>query len=160
MPIPPLTASLALQLACCKAADMRRADSCGGMSTVPERRDQDTDMVSKKRIKPKEFESPRSSQRSSQRDSGALSICVDCSKHESLKKFVRDHGAVGYRCGICHRADLITSRPDAFQSLSYLIRALIRFYYDEWSYNVIGAHLRGTQRPQRSYSTKLHLLLY
>src|ERR1700736_823107 len=88
-------------------------------------------MVSKKRKKPKDFESPGSSPT----DSGALSICVDCSKHESLRKFVRNHGTVGYRCGICHRADLIASRPDAFQSLSYLIRALIRFYYDEWSYN-------------------------
>ncbi len=78
-------------------------------------------------------------------DVAALSICVTCAKHPSLKRFVNDHGATGYECGICHRSDLVTSAPAKHEALSSLIRALIRFYYDEWTYN---GHWGGSQEPE------------
>ncbi len=97
-------------------------------------------MVLKRNQKTAEFDTPGSPQT----DRRSLSICVECSEHESLKRFVTNHGAVGYRCGICHRADLIASRPESYKSLSYLIRALVRFYYDEWAYN---GHWGGDHEP-------------
>jgi hypothetical protein len=75
----------------------------------------------------------------------ALSICIGCAKHSSLKRFVRDNGTPGHECGICHRSDLIASVPAKYEALSSLIRALIRFYYDEWTYN---GHWGGNQEPQ------------
>jgi hypothetical protein len=74
-----------------------------------------------------------------------LSICVTCAKHPSLKRFVKDHGATGYECGICHRSDLIASAPAKHEAPSSLVRALIRFYYDEWTYN---GHWGGNQEPE------------
>jgi hypothetical protein len=73
------------------------------------------------------------------------SICVECAKHPSLKKFVRKHGSIGYECGICHRRDLIASAPAKHEALSSLVRALVRFHYDEWSYN---PHWGGEDRPE------------
>ena len=63
------------------------------------------------------------------------SICVECAKHPSLKKFVLKHGAIGHECGTCHRRDLIASAPAKYEALSSLVRALVRFRYEEWSYN-------------------------
>lgn len=66
-------------------------------------------------------------------DSEPRSICVECAKHPSLKKFVLKHGAIGHECGICHRRDLIASAPAKYEALSSLVRALVRF--EEWNYN-------------------------
>jgi hypothetical protein len=74
-----------------------------------------------------------------------LSICAMCAKHPSLKRFVKDYGAQGYPCGICHRSDLIASAPAKYEALSSLIRALVRFYYDEWIYN---GHWGGDVEPE------------
>ena len=74
-----------------------------------------------------------------------LSICIECAKHPSLKKFVNEHGAKGYVCGICHRRDLIASDPAEHHALSSLVRALVRFHYDEWSYN---SHWGGEHGPE------------
>jgi RES domain-containing protein len=74
-----------------------------------------------------------------------LSICVRCAKHPSLKRFVEDGGAAGYECGICHRKDVIASAPAKYEALCSLVRALIRFYYDEWTYN---GHWGGNQEPE------------
>lgn len=73
------------------------------------------------------------------------SICIECAKHSVLKKFVRKHGATGHECGICHRRDLIVSAPAKHNALSSLVRALVRFHYDEWSYN---PHWGGEDRPE------------
>lgn len=73
------------------------------------------------------------------------SICIECAKHPSLKRFVKKHGAAGHECGICHRTDLIASAPAEYETLSSLIRALVRFYYDEWSYN---PHWGGNEEPE------------
>jgi hypothetical protein len=72
------------------------------------------------------------------------SICVKCAKHPSLKKFVQKHGSTGYECGICHRRDLIASAPAKYEALSSLVRALVRFHYDEWTYN---SHWGGDHEP-------------
>ena len=78
-------------------------------------------------------------------DMDPLSICATCAKHPSLKRFVKDYGAPGYQCGICLRSDLIASAPAKHEALSYLIRALVRFYYDEWIYN---GHWGGREEPE------------
>jgi hypothetical protein len=64
-------------------------------------------------------------------DIDPLSICATCAKHPSLKRFVKESGAPGYQCGICLRSDLIASAPAKHEALSYLIRALVRFYYND-----------------------------
>jgi hypothetical protein len=74
----------------------------------------------------------------------ARSICIECAKHRSLKQFVKKCGAVGYECGICRRRDLIASAPAEYDALSSLVRALVRFHYDEWSYN---RHWGGDEEP-------------
>lgn len=68
-------------------------------------------------------------------DMGVLSICSECAKHPTLKKFVLNHGATGNECGICHRKDQIASVPEHYGAFCSLIRALVRFVYDEWTYN-------------------------
>jgi RES domain-containing protein len=78
-------------------------------------------------------------------DMDALSICSECAKHPTLKKFVLDHGATGNECGICHRRDQIASAPAYHGELSSLIRALVRFSYDEWTYN---GHFGGDKEPE------------
>jgi RES domain-containing protein len=72
------------------------------------------------------------------------SICIECAKHSSLKGFVKKHGSTGYECGICHRSDLVASAPGVHEALSSLVRALVRFHYDEWIYN---GHWGGEQEP-------------
>ncbi len=74
-----------------------------------------------------------------------LSICSECAKHPALKKFVLSHGATGNECGICHRGDRIASAPAQHGALSSLIRALVRFFYDEWTYN---GHWGGDKEPE------------
>jgi hypothetical protein len=73
------------------------------------------------------------------------SICIECAKHPSLKGFVEKHGSTGYECGICHRSDLIASAPTEHEALSSLVRALVRFHYDEWTYN---GHWGGQREPE------------
>jgi hypothetical protein len=77
-------------------------------------------------------------------DTEPCSICVECAKHPSLKNFVRKHSSTGYECGICHRRNLIVSAPAKHEALSSLVRALVRFHYDEWSYN---PHWGGEDGP-------------
>ena len=66
-----------------------------------------------------------------------FSLCADCAIEPSLKHFVRTRAHEGARCGIC----LLTS-PEAIvcgiehrTALANLVRALIRFHYDEMDYN-------------------------
>jgi len=74
-----------------------------------------------------------------------LSICATCAKDGSLKRFVEDGGARGNECGICHRSDVVASAPAKYEALCSLIRALVRFHYDEWTYN---GHWGGNQEPE------------
>ena len=68
-------------------------------------------------------------------DTEPCSICVECAKHPSLEKFVLKHVTIGHECGICQRRDLIASAPAKYEALSSLVRALVRFHYEEWNYN-------------------------
>ena len=77
-------------------------------------------------------------------DFEAISLCSVCAKHPSLKQFVLEHGATGYECGICHRRDQIASLPAEHGPLSSLVRALVRYFFDEWSYN---PHWGGEMEP-------------
>lgn len=66
-----------------------------------------------------------------------LTLCQACTKHESLKAFIGRHGQVGVRCGICLN---LSTAPDTCdvaqrQALTYVIRALVRLFYDEEAYN-------------------------
>lgn len=74
----------------------------------------------------------------------ARPICIECAKHPSLKRFVKKYGTTGHRCGICRRSDLVSSAPAEYAALSSLVRALIRFRYDEWTYN---QHWGGDEGP-------------
>lgn len=66
-----------------------------------------------------------------------ISLCTDCAKHPSLRNFVESHAAHNIKCGVCHRNDPNRTVCDIAHigELSGLIRALIRFYYDESDYN-------------------------
>ncbi len=74
-----------------------------------------------------------------------LSLCITCAKHSALKSFVKRCGEKGHECGICHRTDKLASPPSAHAVLSSLVRALVRFYYDEWVYN---GHWGGNEEPE------------
>jgi hypothetical protein len=68
-------------------------------------------------------------------DVDTTSLCSICAKHLSLKRFVLNHGATGYECGICHRKDQVATAPADYPAISSLVRSLVRYFYDEWSYN-------------------------
>lgn len=95
----------------------------------------------KKTVKPK----ARTSKTNPSSDVDALSICSACAKHPTLKRFVLNHGATGNECGICHRRDQIASAPAEHVALSSLVRALVRYFYDEWIYN---GHWGGNEEPE------------
>lgn len=80
-----------------------------------------------------------------------LSLCTDCARHETLKAFIQTHPSEHDRCGACLRtapAALVCAVSDR-QRLSYVLRALIRFYYDEDDYN---EHLGGDS-PQSLFES-------
>lgn len=76
------------------------------------------------------------------------SICRDCAKHPSIKRFIADHPMIGAPCGVCLRDPRVSiyevADTSEFEKLSNLIRALIRFYYDEYQYN---PHWGGDETP-------------
>ena len=73
------------------------------------------------------------------------SVCVDCAKDPSLKRFVLMRGRIGPRCCLCQRTNLIASTPETYEALASLVCALIRFYYNEWDYN---HHWGGERSPE------------
>jgi hypothetical protein len=71
-----------------------------------------------------------------------LTLCIDCARHQTLKAFIESHPGEHDRCGACLRrapAVLVCATSER-ERLSYVLRALIRFYYDEDDYN---EHLGG-----------------
>lgn len=64
----------------------------------------------------------------------AVGLCIDCAKHPSLKKVISEDCEPGL-CAFCGRTDAPIRAPDRAQPMVMLLRALIRFYWDEWSYN-------------------------
>lgn len=62
------------------------------------------------------------------------SLCIDCARHPSVKKMVAADCTKG-RCALCARDGIDVRNPENREPLVMLIRALIRFHYDEHQYN-------------------------
>ena len=69
-----------------------------------------------------------------------VSLCGECAKHPELKDLVESDLADGV-CGVCGRNDVRVFDPAKFGLARNLIRALIRFHFDEEDYN---PHWGGT----------------
>jgi len=63
------------------------------------------------------------------------SLCIECAKHPSLKRFIELRGRTGFRCAICEQLGAVASQPEDVRDLAMIIRGLVRFYYSEWEYN-------------------------
>jgi hypothetical protein len=63
-----------------------------------------------------------------------VSVCVNCARHPSLKHIIQADSIAGL-CALCGRSDAIVRSPDSTEPMVMLIRALIRFYWDEFEYN-------------------------
>lgn len=63
-----------------------------------------------------------------------VSICLDCARHPSLKRMIEADRTTGV-CAFCCRTDATVRNPDNAQPMVMLVRALIRFYWDEFDYN-------------------------
>jgi hypothetical protein len=63
-------------------------------------------------------------------------VCTECAKHPSLREYITKHGLNGAPCGICReQAASLTCDPNVKEGLINLIKALVRFFYDEYAYN-------------------------
>ncbi|WP_193366911.1 RES family NAD+ phosphorylase [Pelagibius marinus] len=76
-----------------------------------------------------------------------MTLCLDCAKHPSLKRFVEAHAMEGPICGICQEVGYAyrACDPKRKNDLTNLIKALIRFYYNEYEYN---GHWGGNDEPE------------
>ncbi len=63
-----------------------------------------------------------------------VSLCVDCARHPSLKRVIEADSVTGL-CAFCERLDATVRNPDRTEPMVMLLRSLIRFYWDEFSYN-------------------------
>ena len=63
-----------------------------------------------------------------------VSVCVDCARHPSLKRAIKARPVIG-TCAFCCRTDAEVRDGDDIEPMIMLIRALIRFYWDEEAYN-------------------------
>lgn len=63
-----------------------------------------------------------------------VSVCSDCARHPSLKKTIEADPVTGI-CAFCCRTDAQVRNPENTEPMVMLMRALIRFYWDEFSYN-------------------------
>lgn len=76
-----------------------------------------------------------------------LSLCVDCARDETLRAFIRAHPGQDERCGGClrHALAVVVCALAQRERLSYVLRALVRFHYDESEYN---GHIGGDSPEQ------------
>ncbi|HEY0149639.1 MAG TPA: RES family NAD+ phosphorylase [Allosphingosinicella sp.] len=63
-----------------------------------------------------------------------VSICLDCARHPSLRANIAARTKPGL-CAFCCREDAPVRDADDLESSIMLLRALIRFYWDEEKYN-------------------------
>ena len=63
-----------------------------------------------------------------------VSVCGDCARHSSLKKIIKADLVTGI-CAFCCRTDAQVRNPENIEPMVMMMRALIRFYWDEFSYN-------------------------
>lgn len=75
-------------------------------------------------------------------DWAELSLCVECARDETLRAFILAHPGTDERCGGCLRSvpAVIVCAIAERELLSNVVRALIRFHYDESEYN---GHIGG-----------------
>jgi RES domain len=80
-------------------------------------------------------------------DTDEVTLCVECAKHPSLKRFVELHAVEGPVCGVCQETGYPygACAPERKRELTNLINALIRFYYNEHEYN---RHWGGDHGPE------------
>lgn len=76
-----------------------------------------------------------------------LSLCLDCAKHPSLKRFIGANSVEGPVCGVCQHVSAPYLCCDLGQKdhLSNILKALIRLYYNEFQYN---GHWGGDHGPE------------
>jgi len=86
-------------------------------------------------------------------DAANVTLCVDCAKHPSLKESVKLHSVEGPVCGVCQEVGYIypACDPAKKEDLTNLIKALIRFYYNEHDYN---PHWGGESEPEGLLTTE------
>jgi hypothetical protein len=60
-------------------------------------------------------------------------ICIECAKDENLKKLIEKNGVIG-RCGLCGENHVSLDYGD--RDLFSLIKAVLRFNFSEWDYNI------------------------
>jgi|TARA_A100001391_G_scaffold152409_3_gene110197 hypothetical protein len=63
-----------------------------------------------------------------------VSICKDCARHLSLKRIIEAKSVNGI-CARCCRDDVLVRDPKDLEPMVMLLRALIRYYWDEFDYN-------------------------
>jgi RES domain-containing protein len=70
-------------------------------------------------------------------DGDDITLCVECAKHPSLKRFVELQAIEGPVCGVCQETGFPyrACAPERKSDLTNLTKALIRFYYNEYEYN-------------------------
>ncbi|MBO6578664.1 MAG: RES family NAD+ phosphorylase [Thalassospira sp.] len=61
-------------------------------------------------------------------------ICIDCAKEQELRNFILFQTEQGV-CGYCQTSSQNVSAKQRLPELANLIKALVRYYYDESSYN-------------------------
>jgi len=69
-----------------------------------------------------------------------VSLCQNCAKHREIADLVKSDLAEGL-CGVCGKSPIEVFNPKRFGELQGLIRALIRFQFNEEDYN---SHWGGT----------------
>lgn len=72
-----------------------------------------------------------------------VSVCSDCARHPSLKNMIEADLVTGV-CAFCCKTDAQVRNPENIEPMIMLMRALIRFYWDEVSYN---SHFGGDDAP-------------
>lgn len=79
-------------------------------------------------------------------DPAKLSLCDECAKDEHLKLFIGANVGGGALCGVClnQRTAGQTCRLDKKGDLTNLLKALVRFHFDESDYN---PHWGGEDNP-------------
>ncbi len=67
-------------------------------------------------------------------DEPRVSLCIECARHESLKRSINLKHVIGL-CGRCGTQDAKVRDPDDAEPMVMTFRALVRFHYDEHEYN-------------------------
>jgi hypothetical protein len=67
-------------------------------------------------------------------DEIVVGLCADCARHESLKRLIEEDAETGL-CAFCEQPNVRIRSTKNVEPMVMLLRALIRFYWDEFLYN-------------------------